>query len=1066
MLGGDRLEIRLLAQSPRILVGTRPVDAGSPKARLVLAVLAGSVGRVVPTVQLIGYVWGQEPPAAVRGSVHAYASRLRRAFRDAGSGITISSRAHGYVLEADPDAVDLHRAERWSARAGELARRGRQEEAAALLGDALDLWDGEPLTEVDGEWAQSARGRIAKLWRRLLAQWAEAKVELGEYQEVVDRLADADPEQESLVYLRMRALAAAGRQADALDSYAELRARRRETQGGEPNERTQRLFQELLERGDRTSEALGPAGPSVPAGPHVPVQAPPPAESPAPAPARTPAAVVRDNLDPDIPDFVARDQELAALVARAQRAEAATVVQVIEGAPATGKTRLAIRAAHLVRDRFDIRLQIRLRGADGHVEPMQALFTLLRTLGVPQEKIPAEEEARVALWRSRVARNRTLLVLDDAFPGQVGPLLPGVPGCAVLVTSRYVLTDVEAASTITLRELDPPSAARMFTAFTGRDRAEPGVERLLSVLGGLPLALRLGADRLRMRCSWTPDHLADRIRQYGITEFTAGQRSLRSVFALSYDELSPQGRAALLLLGMHPPVLVPFHAVAAVAGDACGAETALEELIQQHLVEEPAPGRYRVHDRLREYAALRAQDEYSPSGRRSAMRRLLDFYLVAVDHADRAALPARWRLDVQPVCSPLTPEFEGPRDAREWFADQYPAVEAAIGFAREHGFTEHAARIPLAMAGILDTDGPWGRAGALLAGSVEYWRPLGRPRELGHALYELARVRWRLHDLPAARDGVLEALAVWKRSGDRHGCAVARDQLGLFLSQSGDNEGALTEYRRALAGFRGLGEVSGSARVLNHMGTSLYLLGRYEAAAHVFREAIAGYRSLADRSGEAGAQSNYANILYEHGYYREAEELVTASLAAFRELGDRQREAEMLNNLGQLAAYKQDHRTALDHYQQVSDVFRELGDTPRLVEACTGAGDSLLELGHAAAARAELEAAAGVRPLCDPVVEARLELALGAVSVAQESLAEARLHYRNARELARSGVSRADEWRAAERLGDVCAREGRMEESVENWLCSAEILEGFNNPYADIVRMKAEMSGLSRMQGT
>ena len=207
VLGGDRLDMRILTQSPQILVANRSVDLGSPKARLILAVLAESVGRVVPTTTLIDHVWNQNPPDSVRATLQSYFSRMRSALREAGAQARIVHRGQGYVLETVPEFVDWHRVRQWSDQARKLIRRGQNDRAVVLLEDALALWQGEPLTEFSGPWADSLRRGMARTHTRILGYWAGARIELGQHDEVLDRL-DDHPLNETLTLHHMSALAA------------------------------------------------------------------------------------------------------------------------------------------------------------------------------------------------------------------------------------------------------------------------------------------------------------------------------------------------------------------------------------------------------------------------------------------------------------------------------------------------------------------------------------------------------------------------------------------------------------------------------------------------------------------------------------------------------------------------------------------------------------------------------------------------------------------------------------------------------------------------------------------
>lgn len=1040
-----------------MVVNGRTVLPGSPKERLILTVLACSAGEVVPTQTLIRHVWGHDASPSIRSSVYSAMTRIRNRLRDAGAASLLVSRSQGYVLEIAPDAVDYNRVRRLYREAGARLGRGERRVAAGMLGQALALWEGEPLAEVRGAWADALRRRIGDFRLRVLARWAEAQTGLGEYEAVLERLADdADrwPGDGTLAYYRMRALAVTGRQAEAVECYNALREHSRRKSGSEPDERVQGLFHEILAEERRAHTPPEPLRVPRPREPQPPTGSPVSATAPGAPPVPAPPAV-HDDLEADIPDFTAREAELAALVARAGENSEGAVVQVVEGAPGVGKSALALHAAHLLRNSFDTRLHVRLRGADGPADPAHVLEGLLRALGVPGRDVPAGVEARAALWRNLASRRRVLLLLDDAALGQAGPLLPGSPGCSVLVTARGMHADLDGAHRLTLGSPGPTDAARMFAVFSGGEPGAPGTDRLVSVLGGLPLGLRLAAARLRNHPTWTPGYLADRIARNGITEMRSGDRDLASVFDLAYRDLDDRARRAFLVMGVHPASDTPVEALAAVLGDQ--AERAMEDLLGAYLVEEPAVGLYRMHDLLRDFARQRAGAALSEDERHDVRRRLLGRYLGLADAADRAVVPHRIGRLEHP--GPPIPLFEGARDARAWFSSCFAGVEAAAGSAHEHGFTEHAARIPLAVAGLLDTDGPWDRAEALYVRAVEAWRSLGGGPGLVRALYELGRVRWRTHDLPGAVEATRAALAEADRCGDAHGRYLALDQLGLVRQRAGDDEGALSEYRRALGGFRRLGEQRGVAQVYNHIGISQRILGRHDEADTSLTIAYSLYRALGDAHSEAKVRLNLAQHLYQRGYHRDALSVCVRGLGLFRESGDGLALAQALHITGLVLNYRERYGDALAALTEARELLRTFDDALLRAVVAEETGTALVGLGRAGEARGAVEPALeSLRGRGCSVVEAQLLRVLGDIHAAEERLPEARLHLRSSRELARRGASWLDEGRACDRLGDLSAREGRGDEARGFWRQALVLLEGEPNPYTVSVRIKLELS--------
>src|SRR5215471_2390576 len=372
------------------------------------------------------------------------------------------------------------------------------------------------------------------------------------------------------------------------------------------------------------------------------------------------AAAATRTLPRAVTSFTGRDEEMARLLAAVTgtaRPGPAVEISAIDGMAGVGKTTFAVRAAHQLASRFpdgQLFLDLHAHTAGQHpVKPADALRSLLLTIGVSAQRIPPDLDARAALWRDRVAGRRLLLLLDDAASHeQVRPLVPGASGCLVLVTSRRRLTALEDAESLTLRTLPPAEAAALFVRLAGtRDRdADPAsVARLVELCGHLPLAIRLLAGQLRSHPTWSPAYLLGR---YGdgrdpLVELRAEDVAVAAVFQLSYRALPAEQQRLFRRLGLHPGRDIDAHAAAALAGvDVATARRQLEALYTDNLIEEPVPGRFRLHDLMRAHArALAAGDD--ESGSEAASGRLVAYYIRttgrAVQHIARridATMPA------------------------------------------------------------------------------------------------------------------------------------------------------------------------------------------------------------------------------------------------------------------------------------------------------------------------------------------------------------------------------------------------------------------------------------------
>jgi hypothetical protein len=345
--------------------------------------------------------------------------------------------------------------------------------------------------------------------------------------------------------------------------------------------------------------------------------------------------------------FTGRTREMAALD---QVHDASTVViSAIDGMAGIGKTALAVHLAHRIADRYPHgQLFIDLHGHTPGMaprEPAEALDYLLRALGVPGPQIPADLDDRAALYRTRLADQKMLILLDDAATEtQVAPLLPGSPDCLVLITSRRRLSGLDPTHTLSLDTLPAPEAASLFvqTAGEGRLSDEPPdlVAELVELCGRLPLAIRIAAARLRSHPAWSLHHLVQRLRdqQHRLSELEAGQRSVAATLDLSYQHLSPDLQRTYRLLGLHPGPDIDMYATAALLDSTLPTvRQMLDHLLDAHLLFEPAAGRYRFHDLTRAHAAHTAARVQTQATRRTALNRLADYYrhtaAVAVDAA-------------------------------------------------------------------------------------------------------------------------------------------------------------------------------------------------------------------------------------------------------------------------------------------------------------------------------------------------------------------------------------------------------------------------------------------------
>ena len=644
----------------RVTSGGVELPLSGTKRRALLIALMTEVGRVVSADRLAAIVWSGPPPTA-RSALHNHVLALRRALADP-DGAVVRTEPGGYRLDVDPAHVDVWEFED-RLRRGRSAHQARQwAEASAELGRALALWRGEPLSDMASPPLDDAVRRWSQQRLQALEWRIDCDLRLGRHADVVAELSDLvekHPMREGLAGALMRAFYGSGRQAEALAVYQRTHRTLVTELGVEPGAELKSLQREIL------------------------------AESPALKPQRAVvrtdgagrpglAAPVPEQLPADIGDFTGRLRQLRTLrsLLSSARLGAPLPLAVVTGVGGIGKTALAVHTAHRVRALFpDGQLYADLRGFSGQ-RPRTAAAVLarfLRDLGVPDAGIPVEEEELAVRYRTLMSGRRMLVVLDDAGDvRQVRPLLPGTGGCAVVITSRNRLAGLLAGQAVELDALAPREANQLFSDIVGvrRTGAEPtATAQVLHACAGLPLAVQIAARRLADRPGWSVQSLATRLadERTRLSELGTADAAVRATFRASYEALpGPDASRAFRLLGVAPIPDIGLAAAARLLDTAeADAETALEVLVDAHLLTSPAPGRYHLHDLLRVYAAECAHVQESEEERTKAGQRLLDWYLLT---ASVGPAPAG---DNSP--------------AHQWFEAEHETLVAAFRWAADIG---------------------------------------------------------------------------------------------------------------------------------------------------------------------------------------------------------------------------------------------------------------------------------------------------------------------------------------------------------------------------------------------
>ncbi len=753
------------------------------------------------------------------------------------------------------------------------------------------------------------------------------------------------------------------------------------------------------------------------------------------------ASAAARTLPRDIASFTGRESELRQLVGAV--AGGVVGIHAIGGMAGIGKTTFAVHAAHRLAPgfpdgQFFLPLHAHTPG-QRPVDPADALASLLLTAGVGAQQIPPGLEARAGRWRDCVAGKKILLLLDDAAGHeQVTPLLPGTAGALVLVTSRRHLTALEDAAAISLDTLAPGEAAGLLARLAARpglDPGDPAVGEITRLCGYLPLAVGMLARQLHHHPAWTPAGLAaDLAAARDRLELMAAENlSVAAAFDLSYADLTEGQQRLFRRLGLHPGTDIDGYAAAALdEADLGAARRGLAALYDQHLLTEPARGRYRLHDLIREHArTLAAADPAADTG--AALGRLLDYYLHTARAADRhlarrlpAGVPAV--TVVPPAHAPGMPTWE---EAVTWMGAERRNLHAAAGYAATHDRSGHAIAIPAAMHGYLRSHGHWDQALTLHNAALQAARHTGDRLAEGLTLLDMGDMQRLTGDYPAASASVARALQVCRDCGDRLGEASALNQLGVVQYMTGDYPAGTASLTRALDLYRGLGNRLGEASTLNQLGAMQQVTGDYPAATTSQERVLQLYRGLGDRLGEANALNHLGVVQRATGDYPAATVSHAQALELYRGLGNQLGEANALNQLGAVQQATSDNLAATVSHAQALELYRGLGNQLGEANALTYLGVVQQATGDYPAAAASLKRALELhRYLGDRLGEAEVLNSMGELSLASAAPADARARHEQALAIAADIASPLEEARALEGIGRCHLQDGQPDQAA------------------------------------
>ncbi|MEV1000923.1 BTAD domain-containing putative transcriptional regulator [Nonomuraea sp. NPDC050202] len=876
----------------------------------VLARLAVDAGKAVHTDRILADVWAHSSAATAAKQLHIVISKLRETLAAHCGEDLIETLPGAYRLALDRDRVDAHLFTRLALRARAARAQDAAATADALFRQALALWRGPVLAEVDAPWARIEAGRLAEERLSVLEEHIDLRLTAGDHHAVARELAahvKAHPLRERPAIQLMLALHRDARSAEALAVYQDTRRAMVTELGIEPGNELRRLHQAILAR-DPALDLGTPAQRGTLAEPVVPAE----------LPAGTQA-------------FTARAAEVERLRAALVTGGGPTIT-VIDGPGGIGKSTLAVHVAHAVSGRFtDGVVYVNLHGATAGLAPLtpaEALRHLLRSLGLDGTAVPADPGEAAARYRSLTAAGNLLVILDNARDvRQVRPLIPGGAGCRVLITSRDPLSVLDNAHHLHLGTLTDEDATALLTRVVGAGRvgAEPeATAEIVRLCGGFPLALRIAGARLAAHpgraISDLAVRLADATRRLDLLEYA--DLAVRAGIAVSHQHLreEPAGRDAAHLLALLGLLELPTHTPAATAALAGWpehrAEAALERLLDARLLEPAGPDRYQLHDLVRLYA--REQGLAAPE-RGAAIRRALHHYLATAVQAEELVGSTKGNFDRYLAEQPGE-ELTTVAAANEWVERERDNLLAAVRQAAGDSADGTAADLANVTQWLFDRRGWFSE------------------------LIEVSELALR----------GAEKMADWQGKAYLHqGLASVHAQLGRFPE-------ALRELEAGLACWDLAGQPDRKAGILNDLGTVHTMMGHHDDALAALERALAITFRTGRRAHESFVRNNLVHVYYRQGRFEEAVEEARHVLAMTEELDDAGSLGIAHDTLGDAYRAGGMLEEAVEHYRHAVRLQRETGYTLYTAVSSWWLGRALHDLGRPEEARASWRESLGL----------------------------------------------------------------------------------------------------------
>lgn len=849
--------LRILGPTELIADG-QPVDLVRLKQRQLLAWLGYHLDQPISAESVAEQLWPGRPWSQVRSALHQTVSRTRAVLQSLGrpDALITDLRAHTYRLHLAPDTVDLHEAVALARRAQQLANRGALRDAAIADDQALQMWRGEPMADLASAGAEQARLHLTETvrlpsCRRLVTTY----IALGDHNAALvqlEPLLARHPLDQGFAAQQITALMGADRHGDACAYYSALSARLR----GEDEEPTPELLR--LYRAARDHRTLR-------------------VTSPAPRPSRSGPPATPRQLPRDLHDFTGQHQLLDTLDDLVGHAH----LVVVTGMPGVGKTTLATHWAHRNRHLFgdgQLFLDARGYGPTAPLDPHDGLGRLLHTLGIPADRLPSSTDERHDLLNHTLAERTMLILIDNVRDAeQLRPMITTADRCLTVATSRTQLSSLaifDAAHTITVPPLPHTQRVELFRHILGSGDSnlpQPGItERLADLSGGLPLAVRVIAERVRTQPYHDLADLVDDLSNHLTDTDDTHDAVIHTVFSWSYTDLPAVLAQLFRLLALFPGATISPDAAAVLTHTSPRqAHQRLNALARTHLITHADTARhFRLHNLLAQFATHRLRDDEPDEHRDLLRRRLFRWYLHSTAAAATTLAPARQPVPgIPPVTAADAPPraFADDTDALAWCRAERDNITALVRDAARHNEIDTAWQLPANVHEVFERFGPQDDVLDTHVIALDCARRTGNEVAIIGTLNNLGTTCFAIRDYARGAAYFDEGLRLARASGSLMGQAVCTHNLARFRLELDDIAAAIDLYTTALHLHEQLNNPAGQAFSAHRLGDAHRRNGAYDQALGWYHRALTIREALGSLRGQGTTHTELAQLRLDLG---------------------------------------------------------------------------------------------------------------------------------------------------------------------------------------------------------